>query len=135
MLEIHLVMSHSKVSTVNALNCAKRSSRADFLIGVPQGSILTPNLFLLHVKVLVSSTSNPILIWVENSTCHCPRLCRSTIFWNRVKRELSISVPQKSSPAYTSKRNLCSINMNCLALKTLNRKHSVYITLLICRDC
>ena len=50
--------------------------------GVPQGSVLSPTLFLLHINELLQATSNPIDSFSDDSTLHSSYLSSKLISFN-----------------------------------------------------
>lgn len=60
-------LSNRSISVVVDGHCSKLHQ---INAGVPQGSVLAPTLFLLYINDLLSSTSNPIHSYADDSTLH-----------------------------------------------------------------
>nr|CAH7735187.1 unnamed protein product [Callosobruchus chinensis] len=64
---------HARLPLWSQNNCRVdgfSSSFHNINAGVPQGSVLAPTLFLLHINDLLSSTTNPIHSFADDSTLH-----------------------------------------------------------------
>ncbi|MBM6549304.1 reverse transcriptase family protein [Streptococcus dysgalactiae subsp. equisimilis] len=65
--------------------------------GVPQGSVLSPSLFLLFINDLSSLTSHPIHAFADDATLHC---------------SLSYDTPRASSTSITDDRAAACVSLN-----------------------
>ena len=96
--------------------------------GVPQGSVLAPTLFLLHINDLLSSTTNSIHSFADDSTLHSgfsfPRpVSQTQLDQNRREMQLSLTQDLQSILDWGSK-NLVHFNASKTQSCCLSRKKS-----------
>nr|CAH7728856.1 unnamed protein product [Callosobruchus chinensis] len=83
--------------------------------GVPQGSVLAPTLFLLHINDLLSSTTNPIHSFADDSTLH------AGIMSNRLATAASLSKDLEAITAW-GLENMVEFNASKTQYCTLSNK-------------
>ena len=91
------------------------SKRIDINAGVPQGSVLSPVLFLIYINDLLSLTSNPIHSFADDSTLH-----HSYKFNKR---------PTKVEVDDARKRMMDSLNLDISAIMEWGRQNRVEFNL------
>nr|CAH7767610.1 unnamed protein product [Callosobruchus chinensis] len=88
------------VCRVAAHILAIKVQKANINAGVPQGSVLAPTLFLLHINDLLSSTTNRIHSFVDDSALHAGIMSNrpiSVVEFERKRLAMAAS-PSKERP-------------------------------------
>nr|CAH7762505.1 unnamed protein product [Callosobruchus chinensis] len=94
--------------------------------GVPQGSVLAPTLFLLHINDLLSSTTNPIHSFADDITLHAGIMSNRPITVAELKRRrlataASLSKDLEAITAW-GLRNMIEFNASKTQYCTLSNK-------------
>ena len=119
-------LSDRSISAVVDGHC---SSPKPINSGVPQGSVLSPTLFLLFINDLLSSTSCPIHSYADDSTLHY-----STSFNSRPSQQVLQASRLDAAERLTSdlsiisdwgKRNLVSFNASKTQFLHLSTRHNL----------
>ncbi|CAH2009755.1 unnamed protein product [Acanthoscelides obtectus] len=98
------------------------SSSHNVNAGVPQGSVLAPALFLLHINDLLSCTINPIHSFADDSTLHAGIQCDKRISAAELeKRRLAMTRDLEAITAW-GRYNLVQFNASKTQYCTLTNK-------------